>query len=149
MKSLYSFRAVTQAESESQRQFIDTDHTSYGDPRKTSRRYHLAPLVVSAFSSRQPSFKVSSWLPASRSSASKNVSDSWRLKHISNCDREFLLTAINEKVNNPPQSCYLTFHTCDSCLLCLCVMLASLRKGSPSVHTKPYCRKSSSTTIEY
>ena len=38
--------------------------------------------------------------------------------------------------------------TCDSCLICLCVMLASLRKGSPFIHrnhiaanqVQPLCR---------
>ena len=31
--------------------------------------------------------------------------------------------------------------TCDSCLICLCVMLASLRKGSPFIGTRSDLRK--------
>ena len=48
-------------------------------------------------------------------------------------------------------SCSLLLHTCDSYLTCLCVMLASLRKGSPFIHTKvfkPHCREPSSTTMQ-
>ena len=40
------------------------------------------------------------------------------------------------------------FHTCDSCSSCIFVMLASLRKSSPFIHTKPYCRKPSPTTMQ-
>ena len=57
------------------------------------------------------------------------------------------LTVINEKstfLHNQPFST----QTCDSCLICLCVMLASLRKGSPFIHrnhiaasqVQPLCR---------
>ena len=61
-----------------------------------------------------------------------------KLKHMSNYDNEIYLKIIKEKVKNPPQSCSLAPHTCDSCLTCLCAMLASLRKGSPFMHTKKY-----------
>ena len=57
------------------------------------------------------------------------------------------LTVINEKSTFLHNLSFFT-QTCDSCLICLCVMLASLRKGSPFIHrnhiaanqVQPLCR---------
>ena len=60
-------------------------------------------------------------------------SDSWKLKHASNCDSELFLTVINEKVNSPSQ--YFFLHSYVRLMFDLPLCSARLFEEGLSIHT--------------
>ena len=106
---------------------------------------------VDDFLRRQPPHSRAGWffLPAGwRAPVDKK--HKWFLE-VETCSKLWqwtsFLTIINEKSTFPHNLSFFT-QTCDSCLICFCVMLASLRKGSPFIHrnriaanqVQPLCR---------